>query len=424
MSLRIPFRIKLALMMVMIGAFIGWVLLRHHGSTMDEALGLRFEAKCERVVRLFAEACRGPLAARDYAEVQLRVDQIREDLDVVSASVENMAGEVVAATRPELIGHASPYPERTHTGELWGKDVREVSRAVMAPRPAGGMCYLLFSNQDLRRAVEEAHRGETLLVLMGGLTLCLLAYFVALLISRPIQELVDAAQRMRLGDLTHRAPVHPGDELGEIALTLNVLAEQLEARSVGYAEKVRAATKSREEAKLLATELHRKTRKLQGLARTWQIATSAAPSQAPAPLLDLLREVMDAELAALFRAEAPGRPPVLRAVSGVAWPPALALPPVPALRGLAGLSVGAPPCFALHGVVAPRRHPLLHALDMPPLRTCVGAPLRFGELWVGEVYVINPVARHRFHAGDEDLLLTLGPALALALRRERPAPQE
>jgi signal transduction histidine kinase len=78
-------------------------------------------------------------------------------------------------------------------------------------------------------AVETARRA---LLLAGGGTM-LLAVLVGLLVSawltRPLQELTEAATEMSGSDLSIRAPVRRDDEIGQLARQFNRMAQRLEA---------------------------------------------------------------------------------------------------------------------------------------------------------------------------------------------------
>ena len=60
----------------------------------------------------------------------------------------------------------------------------------------------------------------TVLLLLGGL----IAFRVARSMARPIAELADAAEGLRAGDYSRRAPNGRGDELGELANAFNSMA--------------------------------------------------------------------------------------------------------------------------------------------------------------------------------------------------------
>ncbi|MBN1856990.1 MAG: HAMP domain-containing histidine kinase [Dehalococcoidia bacterium] len=69
--------------------------------------------------------------------------------------------------------------------------------------------------------------------LIAAMVAILLAFFFSRLITGPINSLKWSAQRIRDGDFAQRVKVQTEDELGELALTFNSMAEQLELRERG-----------------------------------------------------------------------------------------------------------------------------------------------------------------------------------------------
>jgi signal transduction histidine kinase len=107
------------------------------------------------------------------------------------------------------------------------------ARVVSVPIDAGtdvlGTVELSKGPDMVAEAVATARRA--LLLAGGGTTL--LAVVVGLLVSerltRPLQELTEAATEMSSSDLSVRAPVRRGDEIGQLAGQFNRMAERLEA---------------------------------------------------------------------------------------------------------------------------------------------------------------------------------------------------
>jgi two-component system phosphate regulon sensor histidine kinase PhoR len=71
-------------------------------------------------------------------------------------------------------------------------------------------------------------------IALGGMGAALLAAFLSLLmarrLSRPLEEMKQAAQRFAQGDLRVKVPVPPSDELASLAEALNHMAKQLDER--------------------------------------------------------------------------------------------------------------------------------------------------------------------------------------------------
>jgi class 3 adenylate cyclase len=102
------------------------------------------------------------------------------------------------------------------------------------PLDVMGVHWTLASRMDEQEALAPvfAARRQLLWLLLSLLTLTLL---IAFLLSRSvvakIHSLADAANRVRRGDLTARAPVSSTDELGNLASTFNYMADSIERKT-------------------------------------------------------------------------------------------------------------------------------------------------------------------------------------------------
>ena len=79
--------------------------------------------------------------------------------------------------------------------------------------------------------VDDELEGAGRLLLISGLILLILLFVlnavISWLVTRPIKEMREFAERYRAGDLAVRMPVHREDELGELQSTLNTMAEDV-----------------------------------------------------------------------------------------------------------------------------------------------------------------------------------------------------
>ncbi|MFI5311580.1 MAG: histidine kinase dimerization/phospho-acceptor domain-containing protein, partial [Gemmatimonadales bacterium] len=170
------------------------------------------------------------LAHADGTALGHRVTLIRPDGVVIGdtdfdreglSSLENHAGrpEVVAARAGELGVAIRPSPSR-------GDD--EVYVAVRAPL---GVARVSMSAFALSSAIADARRA----VLLAGLVALALALVIAWSLSRtltrPLVELRDVARAIAQGDLDRRASLDAAGELGDLALSLRELSEQLAAQN-------------------------------------------------------------------------------------------------------------------------------------------------------------------------------------------------
>lgn len=95
-------------------------------------------------------------------------------------------------------------------------------------------------------AVEGATTRLSLVVILAMAGIVALGIAFTQVILRQVRPLVAANERLGRGDLTARAPVRGRDELGELAMGLNLMAEQLEAAQSELEMRVAARTEELE----------------------------------------------------------------------------------------------------------------------------------------------------------------------------------
>jgi putative methionine-R-sulfoxide reductase with GAF domain len=78
------------------------------------------------------------------------------------------------------------------------------------------------------QAVQAATRTTVLVVALALLAAGALAGLFAQLLTRPIVELTDAAERLQQGDFTAQAQIMSGDEIGTLAATFNDMTVQIQ----------------------------------------------------------------------------------------------------------------------------------------------------------------------------------------------------
>ncbi|HYV99141.1 MAG TPA: ATP-binding protein [Gemmatimonadaceae bacterium] len=144
-------------------------------------------------------------------------DVAREDL----ATMENHS------SRPEVIAaRAGDVGLSTRTSPTRGD--QELYVAVNAG--ALGVARVSMSEYSLTSAIDTAHE---IVIVAGAVSLLIalvVAWTLAQRIAQPVGELTDVAKGIAAGDLSRRASIAPAGELGELALSLRELSEQLAAR--------------------------------------------------------------------------------------------------------------------------------------------------------------------------------------------------
>lgn len=180
--------------------------------------------------------------ARDFA-VELRPFLESGQLDRASAFLRAEAGHVgfVFVVRPDgrVLGNG-PAGTVRHA-RRGGEDAQTMDGMAVAKQdigPRSGTLWVGLSLAGARRAAAVVVRRLALWTALASLVGVLAATLLAALVTRPIQALVDTAERMGRGDLQARAPVAGRDELAHLATSFNRMAAQLQER-IAQAEELR-----------------------------------------------------------------------------------------------------------------------------------------------------------------------------------------
>ncbi len=162
---------------------------------------------------------------------QLQSSLDSTDLNGGEALVVDGSGEILARSGPELLSADAEVLRavvgRSRVSEQTG-GLRVARVPVTYGEPArSGAVVVAFGESErpiyqlfLRSGVEAAGVAT---LLGGGLML-----FLAVLLSRRVERLGAAARVMKQGDLSYRIKPGFGDELGELAVTLNSMAASLQ----------------------------------------------------------------------------------------------------------------------------------------------------------------------------------------------------
>jgi class 3 adenylate cyclase/HAMP domain-containing protein len=105
-----------------------------------------------------------------------------------------------------------------------------------------GLNWVVIAHVDLDEALGPVYRIRREAILWGIVAVLFTAFVASLLtkqLLRPINSLLEAAKRLRAGDLTARVQVHSGDELGVLSSAFNSMSESIQQSMIVIEEKNR-----------------------------------------------------------------------------------------------------------------------------------------------------------------------------------------
>jgi len=191
-------------------------------SAFADAMGRIWQSAGERDVRAAMERADAP-------DARYRVRWIDPARDASLPAAERVA-----------LARGQPQSWREQQGEFVGW-MHAVAPVRAGGRVVGGV-DVSEPPPDLRAHVRRTIRATVATTLALTATMMLMTLFVgALIVGRPISNLIAQARRVSAGDLGARSLPRQRDELGELTRELNCMLDRLEAA----AAEVRASTRDR-----------------------------------------------------------------------------------------------------------------------------------------------------------------------------------
>ncbi|HEX2120754.1 MAG TPA: HAMP domain-containing methyl-accepting chemotaxis protein [Thermoanaerobaculia bacterium] len=164
------------------------------------------------------------------------VNDLGQSTSVEYAEFLDGSGKKLAASEPAVpavLANRAPRRERgTRVGEgLHIYTVPFYESKAEAAKPGArpkGYFRLLMNESQAQSALDSLRTWSLGIVVLTLLLAGTLAWFASRVFVRPILSLVETARQVSKGDLTQRAAVESGDEIGSLAETFNTMAGNLE----------------------------------------------------------------------------------------------------------------------------------------------------------------------------------------------------
>lgn len=241
--MRVPLHIKVMISYLLVVALIAVPTYVYISKNVPQELQSFVEQDLERQARTLAQG----LAPVPPAELALAtatlVRSVPQRVTVVDTSGRVLGDTLQLRSNAPLLGNHAQRPEiRQALATGRGVSIREsatsgeetlyVAVRFPAKGPPQGAVRLALPTRTLLHASQdflEFFRSAGALALSGAVLLSLLA---AVVVSRPLRKMGEAARAFAAGDFGHAVEVGGADEIGDVARALSDLAAELRSRLV------------------------------------------------------------------------------------------------------------------------------------------------------------------------------------------------
>ncbi len=187
----------------------------------------------------------------NYESLRFAFDFARSDERLVYVLVTDTDNQVIASYPEDLQIEASRLTDNTINGE----DILVNQSRIQIEDQLYGSIYMAHSLNQLNEIITTS-RNRTLLV--GSIILLIgfiLAYLVALRLTRPIELLTKATRALTNGDYAVQAPVETRDEAGILATHFNEMAKTIANKTEELEDRAEELTQTIEELEQAKTDI-------------------------------------------------------------------------------------------------------------------------------------------------------------------------
>lgn len=197
---------------VMMAAVLG-VTLSYSRNETEKHLA----ANEQVMMQLLADLSRVALFTAEYDDLQPYMEEVVRDPHVSTVLLADRRGRVVVSSEHSTIGKPLPDLEN-NPAQRW------LTREIVSGGRAIGVLAMRFSHEDLQRINREVLNLGVSIALMGMTLIAVVGILIGHLLTRRLEALSGAAQRLASGDLTVRTGLTGRDEVAIVGQAFDTMA--------------------------------------------------------------------------------------------------------------------------------------------------------------------------------------------------------
>lgn len=213
------------LLVIILGVALGFYSLKHQ----RETILFEFDERGKVLLSALAVSSEYPVLIGNEKALDKIGKGILEQSDVVFCEIRNIEGEILYKGGSKKAKYCREYTfpiltevDTESTGEelILGFKEKETKEI--------GKIYLVLSISSLLKKLNKMKKAMGVLVILGIVSASILiTALVRLILSKPINDLIRGIERISGGDLKYKVPIKSNDEIGELAVSFNKMAEAL-----------------------------------------------------------------------------------------------------------------------------------------------------------------------------------------------------
>lgn len=219
-------------LIIIANVLLGWFFVRHETSAISKELNERAEV----IIKNFAYNCEYGMLVKDNEELNRLLKGVVKEKDIAFAQIEDREGIVIARLE-EKKDQQEKIKEFTAPINTTSNAKEEVIGGVTVGVSLG---YLQKKTAEIKKMVFLV---ITLVIMLGSTG----AFFgIRHVIRQPLKHLIASVERIGNGDLFHRVQVKTTDDVGKLADSFNMMAENL-SRTLVSKEAAEVANRAKSE---------------------------------------------------------------------------------------------------------------------------------------------------------------------------------
>jgi signal transduction histidine kinase len=164
-------------------------------------------------------------------ELGLRITIINPQGMVLSDSEKDPSDMTDHGDRPEVVkAMKEGFGQSTRPSETLGYNMKYVAVRVSDDGDVLGVVRFAMPLSEVQLEMQVIYRAVLLGAIVALVIALTIAYFVSRSMTSPIREMKEIAGRLAQGDFSRKVRIKSQDELGELAKSLNTMADELQAK--------------------------------------------------------------------------------------------------------------------------------------------------------------------------------------------------